>query len=244
MLKKWIFALILFCSIGLLGCGKQSSTDIDTTQLTESLEQPAAKAEAQTEPEPEPEMEPEPAVINIIDPRSNEIIHSLSPNDFGYDTDIIAYVAKIEQFAKELARGTAGKSGYDQRMILDKLDEQGQVIKGSPLILLRESILVERIMAASAEGGNVELPIEVMESGYDPEDVPIWKTLQSQRTRPTSSQQTRTGIKISNFPRKLSIMLLLGAGTNSPSTPSSDHVMKRAATSQPRKSSTKNLSWE
>lgn len=174
MLKKWIFALILFCSIGLLGCGKQSSIDIDTKQLTEPLEQPAAQAEAQveTEPEPEKEPEPEPAVITIIDPTSDKIIHTLSPNDFGYDTDIVAYVAKIEQFAKELARGTTGKPGYDRRMILDKLDEHGQVIKGSPLILLRESILVERILEASAEGGTIELPIEVFESGYNLEDAP------------------------------------------------------------------------
>ena len=98
-------------------------------------------------------------------------IHYL-PSDFGYDTDIISYVANIEKFAKELARGTDEKSGYDQRMILDKLDEQGQVIKGSPRILLRESILVERILEASAEGGTVELPLEVLESGYDPEDIP------------------------------------------------------------------------
>ncbi|WP_224654469.1 hypothetical protein, partial [Escherichia coli] len=80
-----------------------------------------------------------------------------------------AYIAKIEQLAKELARGVDGKPGYDQRMILDRLDEQGNLIEGNPLILLRESILVERIMEVSATGGTVELPIEITKSGYEPE---------------------------------------------------------------------------
>nr|WP_255723421.1 VanW family protein [Sporosarcina sp. ACRSL] len=174
-MKKWIFVLILLCSIGLFGCQQKQASEwkkTDTPQQTEPTEQPTDETEVQPDIETEPGNEPEPAVIHIIDPSTNEIIHTLSPIDLGFEMDIEAYIAKIEKLAKELARGTEGKSGYDQRMILDKLDDQGQVIKGSPLILLRENILVERIMEVSAEGGDVELPIEVTESGYDQEDVP------------------------------------------------------------------------
>ena len=174
MLKKLIFALILFCSIGLFACNQESATELNSIEMPQ---QPAAEAEtpSETELEHEPEIAPVPAVINIIDPTTNDIIHVLSTIELGFETDIIEYVAKIEQFAKELARGTEGKSGYDQRMTLDRLDDQGHVIKGNPQILLRESILVERILEASVEGGTVELPLEVVESGYDPEDVPHLK---------------------------------------------------------------------
>ena len=80
MLKKWIFALILFCSIGLLGCEQQSSTDLDTIVTPQQPAKAEAQEETETELEKEPGAEPAPvpAVINIIDPTSNEIIHSLS----------------------------------------------------------------------------------------------------------------------------------------------------------------------
>ncbi|WP_252501926.1 VanW family protein [Sporosarcina sp. Marseille-Q4943] len=177
-MRRWIVALTLFCLIGLIGCQKQSATDQhkdnaetpeaepteqqETPKQTESTKQPVAQTEIIPAPVP---------VINIIDPVSNKLIHTLTPIDLGYEMDIAAYIVKVEQLARELARGTDGKAGYDQRMVLDKLDEQGNLIKGNPQIILRESILVERIMEASADGGTVELPIEITESGYDPEDI-------------------------------------------------------------------------
>lgn len=166
-MKKWIVALILICSIGLFGCQQQTTEQrIDNKETPRQAPPPEQPAAPQTEVIPEPD-----PVINIIDPTSNSLIHTFFPRDLGYETDNAEYKVKIEQFAKELARGTDGKSGYDKRMELDQLDEQGNLIKGSPRVLLRESILVDRILDASAEGGTVELPIEISESGYDPEDI-------------------------------------------------------------------------
>lgn len=176
-MKKWMAALILICSFGLLACQQQSVSETHT----ESTETPERAEQLQSPPQIEPpkqpvaqtEIIPSPApVINIIDPGTGEMIHTLTPIDLGYEMDVTAYIAKIEQLAKELARGADGKPGYDQRMVLDRLDEHGNLIKGNPLVLLRESILVERIMEVSAIGGTVELPIETTESGYDPEDIP------------------------------------------------------------------------
>ncbi|WP_432363666.1 VanW family protein [Sporosarcina sp. UB5] len=178
-MKKWIVALVFIVSIGLFGCQQQSVIEkhTDSTE-TPAQSKPTGKTETpkQTESTKQPVAQtkiiPSPApVINIIDPTTNKLIHTFTPIDLGYEMDIAAYIAQIEQFAKELARGTDGKAGYDQRMVLDRLDENGNLIKGNPLILLRESILVERIMEASVEGGTVELPIEITESGYNPEDI-------------------------------------------------------------------------
>lgn len=177
-MKKWLVLLVLLWSIGMVGCQQKSATK----QHTGSTETPAAKPTEQREtpkqtestkqPVAQTEILPAPIpVINIIDPSSNKLIRTLTPIDLGYEMDISAYIVEIEQIAKELARGIDGKAGYDRRMVLDKLDGHGNLIKGNPLILLRESILVERIMEVSAEGGTVELPIEITESGYDPEEL-------------------------------------------------------------------------
>ncbi|MCM3709295.1 VanW family protein [Sporosarcina luteola] len=178
-MKKWLVLLVLLCSIGMVGCQQQSATE----RHTDSAETPAAKPTEQLETPKQTESTKQPVaqteiipvpipVINIIDPTSDKLIHTLTPIDLGYEMDIAAYIVKIEQFAKELARGIDGKAGYDQRMVLDRLDEHGNLVKGNPLILLRESVLVERIMEASASGGTIELPIDILESGYDSEDIP------------------------------------------------------------------------
>ncbi|MCM3744186.1 VanW family protein [Sporosarcina luteola] len=177
-MKKWIVLFVLLCSIGMVGCQQQSETEQHTNSTETPAAQPAGQQETskQTESTKQPvaktEIIPAPIpVINIIDPTSDKLIHTLTPIDLGYEMDIAAYIVKIEQLAKELARGIDGKAGYDQRMVLDKLDEHGNLIKGKPQVLLRESILVERIMEASAIGGDIELPIEITESGYAPEDI-------------------------------------------------------------------------
>lgn len=169
-----VFTLI--CSIGLIGCQQRSATEhqLDRTK-TPVAEQPEAPKQTESTTQPVAHTEVIPAsvpVVNIIDPASNKLIHTLTPIELGYEIDIAAYIEKVEQLAKELARGTDGKAGYDKRMVLDKIDEHGNLIKGSPQILLRESILVERIMEASVDGGIIELPIAITESDYDAEDIP------------------------------------------------------------------------
>lgn len=70
-----------------------------------------------------------------------------------------------------MARGTETEAGYDKRMVLDKVDADGQIIKGSPRIILKESELVNRIVEASSTGKDVEIPLYVTESSYNIEDI-------------------------------------------------------------------------
>ncbi|CAM5717606.1 VanW family protein OS=Lysinibacillus sphaericus OX=1421 GN=LS41612_15040 PE=4 SV=1 [Lysinibacillus sphaericus] len=118
------------------------------------------------------EQEAGPVVVEIVNPQSKEIIHIVSPIELGFETDPVLYKKNIEQLAQQLARGTETKVGFDKRMMLDKVDDNGRIIKGSPLVILKESELVEKIMAASATGGTVEMPLYITESGYYFEDIP------------------------------------------------------------------------
>jgi len=92
------------------------------------------------------------------------------PEEIGYGTENEAYKKEMEKIARELARGTEAEDGYDRRMKLDKIADNGSVIKGTPMIILEESELVEKIIASSEYGGDIELPVYVVESGYKPED--------------------------------------------------------------------------
>jgi len=118
------------------------------------------------------EQEVGPVIVEIVDPQTNEVIHRLSPQELGYETDPETYKKSIEQLAQQLARGTETIAGFDKRMELDKLDDNGRIIKGSPLVILKESELVEKVLAVSATGGKVEMPIYITESGYYLEDIP------------------------------------------------------------------------
>lgn len=159
--------LCIVCAIGLAGCqgksGKEQALEKKVNELEQQIEEiqkPVTYEEDVQE------------IINIVEPNTMEIVHTLSPQDLGYEEDFETYKKKIEQVAKELARGTDTVAGYDHRMVLDRMDEKGQIIKGSPMILLKESELVEKILAVSGTGGNVEMPLYVTESGYSFEDIP------------------------------------------------------------------------
>ncbi|MEK5333340.1 VanW family protein [Lysinibacillus sp. FSL W8-0992] len=154
--------LCLGCTIALAGCQEK----LENEQIeTDDVKQPVTYTE-------DKEREAGPVVVEIVDPQSLEIIHIISPQELGYETDPESYKKKIEQFAQQLARGTDTVVGLDKRMVLDKLDDNGGIIKGSPLMILKESELVERVLAASATGGKVEMPLYITESGYYLEDIP------------------------------------------------------------------------
>ncbi|MFJ7661487.1 VanW family protein [Lysinibacillus sp. NPDC097162] len=154
--------LCLGCTIVLAGCQEK----LENEQIeTDDVKQPVTYTE-------DKEQEAGPVVVEIVDPQSLEIIHIISPQELGYETDPESYKKKIEQFAQQLARGTDTVVGLDKRMVLDKLDDNGGIIKGSPLMILKESELVERVLAASATGGKVEMPLYITESGYYLEDIP------------------------------------------------------------------------
>lgn len=134
--------LCLGCTIALAGCQEK----LENEQIeTDDVKQPVTYTE-------DKEREAGPVVVEIVDPQSLEIIHIISPQELGYETDPESYKKKIEQFAQQLARGTDTVVGLDKRMVLDKLDDNGGIIKGSPLMILKESELVERVLAASATG--------------------------------------------------------------------------------------------
>ena len=98
-------------------------------------------------------------------------MESIIPEELGFGINDEEYMDNIKKIAKELARGSENSSGYDQTMILDKIDTNGQIIKGIPGLILKERELVDKIMAASKNGGNVHLPLYFLETNYKVEDV-------------------------------------------------------------------------
>ncbi|MCM3567662.1 VanW family protein [Neobacillus mesonae] len=159
---KWAVSILLAGSlIGLAGCSGEKTAEKVTklVKQTEKAQEEQKKAE-----------EPKPVVVNVIDPNSKNIIKTIMPHEMGFDTDQESYKKALEQWARELARGTDDKPGYDQRMVLDRIKD-GKIIKGNPQVILEESELVDKVLAASVNGGAVELPIYVKESGYHPEDI-------------------------------------------------------------------------
>ncbi len=160
---KWVVSILLTGSlIGLAGCSGKDAA--------EKVTKPAKQAETKVPEEKKKEEEPKPVVINVIDPKTKSIIKTFMPAEMGYEADPEAYKKELEKWARELARGTDTTPGYDQRMVLDKI-KNGEVIKGKPQIILEEAELVERVLAASLKGGDVELPLYEKESGYKPEDL-------------------------------------------------------------------------
>lgn len=170
---KIIWLLFVAIFIGLTGCSQPSAKKGETENkvIEQVQEQERENANDENEPvEEEKEEEAEPIVVNVIEPTTQEVLRSLTPIEMGYGRDDEKYKADLAKWASELARGTDTTPGYDRRMIPDKLGLDGQVIKGSPLIILEEAELVENIIQASEKGGNVELPLYVTASGYEVTD--------------------------------------------------------------------------
>ena len=162
--------------MSLAGCVGKAENDqvLDKIGNEKEMEEVEQQIEEETQPtsgtqDKTPMVEP--MVVKLVNPDTMAVIHTFTPKDLGYNENIETYKKNIEQLAKELARGTEQQSGYDQRMVLDRLDENGQIIKGNPLIVLKESELVEKILAVSETGGNVEIPLYLTESGYLLEDI-------------------------------------------------------------------------
>ncbi|MGN4128155.1 VanW family protein [Lysinibacillus sphaericus] len=172
MKRKWFTTIFLVCAIALVGCQGKSAKDKELENQVNELEQQIEDLQQPVTADQKEIQDTAPVVVNIVDPNTMDIVQTLSPKDLGYEEDVATYKKKIEQLAKELARGTETEAGYDKRMVLDRIDEHGQIIKGNPQVLLKESELVEKVMAASATGGNVEMPLFVSESGYYLEDIP------------------------------------------------------------------------
>ncbi len=135
-----------------------------------------------------------PVVITLIDPRTLQIVKTFSPQLMGFGVDDKLYKSKVEEIARELARGTKDIPGYDQQMELDRVDANGEIIKGNPGILLKESELVEKVIAASYKGEDIFLPLYLLESNYNAEDIPSMNdvTVASYTTYFSSSETGRS----------------------------------------------------
>ena len=171
------YIIFLFILTGCIGTEKQNLADdkkiSELEQQIEELQQQVSYVKKEpTVSHVETTDHERPPVIKLIDPSTFTVIKTISPYELGYDLDYASYVLEIEQLAKDLARGSDSFSGFDQRMVLDKLDSNGQIIKGSPMVILKESELVENILAVSSSGGHVELPLYKTESSYNVEDLP------------------------------------------------------------------------
>ncbi|MBM7655336.1 VanW family protein [Neobacillus cucumis] len=167
--QRWAISVLLIGSLlGLAGCNGGTATKTpEQEKVKEPQKQPVQKNEVQ----PQKEEEQKPVVVNVIDPNTKGTVKTFLPAELGFTRNPASYKQNVEQWAKDLARGTETTKGYDQRMVLDKIDANGQIIKGKPLIILDEAELVNRVMTASVEGGTVELPLTLTDSGYKPEDV-------------------------------------------------------------------------
>jgi len=167
--RSWLITVLVSCSfLGLAGC---TETSVKEKVVEEKVTAPKQNPVQTPQEESQKDEEPKPITVNVIDPNTKSIIKSFLPVDLGFGTNNDAYKKELEKWAKDLARGTKTTPGYDQRMVLDRIDSKGQIIKGKPRIILEESELVEKVLTASAAGGDVELPLYVTESGYNPEDV-------------------------------------------------------------------------
>lgn len=154
---------IMAIFIMLVGCSKVEATKQEREKRTEPHQEVAAERVLEKEI---------PVVIDVVDPLTKEIIRSFIPWEMELDVNDEAFKTEVESWAKDLARGTETTEGYDQRMVLDKIGADGQVIKGKPMVILNEAELVEKVLNATQSGGTVELPLEVKESQYAPEEVP------------------------------------------------------------------------
>ncbi|MDF1509578.1 VanW family protein [Robertmurraya sp. DFI.2.37] len=157
---KGLFTVVLMLIV-LGGCSKETETVVKKMKTHR-----VAAAEELNNRLIEKEMQ---FVIDIIDPSTKEIICTIDPKEM--DGNDESFKAELKSWARELARGTESSEGYDQRMVLDKLDENGQIKKGKPMIILEEEELVNRVIEAMDRGGPVELPLKVTESQYSLEEV-------------------------------------------------------------------------
>lgn len=171
---KKLIIIMVFLTVGLAGCQGKSDKERQLEEQIKELEQQLEESQQQVSYEESPaDTSEEEPVLKLIDPITSKVVRTFSPIELGYEMDINAYIKEIEELAKELARGTDSVPGYDKKMVLDRIDENGQLMKGSPMVILKEDELVEKMIAASETGGEILLPLYETESGYEEQDIAV-----------------------------------------------------------------------
>ncbi|MFJ8235907.1 VanW family protein [Ureibacillus sp. NPDC094379] len=179
--KKWLVFACFSCALMLTGCiGNSKGEDKKTVneleqqveELQKEIDQLKGNVEGSETSTPEENIENvKPAIVDVIDPTTNELIQTFLPQEQGFYSNFDSYKSEVEKWARGLARGTGNQPGYDQRMVLDQIGENGQIIKGSPMVILKEKELVEKVISASKTGGEIELPLYETASGYDEKEI-------------------------------------------------------------------------
>jgi vancomycin resistance protein YoaR len=176
--RNWIISLLVAICIIVTGCNGQTAKEKEAkaAELQQKIEKEKKSqeekklAEAKKREEERKREEARPIYVNIIDPNTKEKVKTFNTKDLGYLTNLDNYKEEIAKLTRELARGTESKPGYDKRLVPDKLDENGNIIKGTPQQVLDEEELANKIMLVSEKGGNVDLPLYVNASGYQTEE--------------------------------------------------------------------------
>lgn len=168
--RSWMIAVLFIAFLmGLAGCSEK-------TEKEEAIEKNISERDQQKTPkkneqkETQKEVEPRVIEVKVVDPNNQTVLRLIKPSEMGFGTDDALYKEELKKWARELAKGTDTTPGYDQRNVPDRIGADGQIIKGTPLVVLEEEELVNRIISASKKGGTVELPLTVQVSGYAPED--------------------------------------------------------------------------
>lgn len=107
--------------------------------------------------------------IDILDPYSKEVIFTINPYDYWIEYDLTILKREMERWAEEI------QPNYRKEMILDRIDSNGEIIKGSPKIEINTPLFIEKILQLSFTGGKIEIPLKVTESNYRKSDVPHLK---------------------------------------------------------------------
>ncbi len=110
--------------------------------------------------------------IELIDPITEQVVKTFVREDYKIETQFEEYLNEITAWVQQFAQGSETKAGYNKPIILDRIDQDGTIIKGKPRIVINEEELVDKIVERLFVGGKIQLPLLYIKSGYEEEDVP------------------------------------------------------------------------
>lgn len=100
-----------------------------------------------------------------MDPHTKEIIKTFHPSDIELSVDLPYFKGQVERWIGEIA------PIYSKELVLDKIDDEGNIIEGRPKIELNREQLADTIVEHAFSGGTIELPLHTTKSGYKREDI-------------------------------------------------------------------------
>lgn len=107
--------------------------------------------------------------IDIIDPYSKEVIHTFYPYEHWIELNLNIFKNDVEQWVRQI------EPKYYKEMSLDRMDIDGEIIKGSPRVEIHTSLFIEEVLKHSFTGGAIEIPLKETGSNYRPSDIPHFK---------------------------------------------------------------------